>query len=358
MTARSLRTWMGMIATAACVSLDAGCHPRGHVIAPRRVTAKVAHDSDDPAIWINPSAPERSLVLGTDKHADGALYVFNLRGEILADRVVPHLKRPNNVDVEYGLLLNGRPIDIAVCTEADAGRLRIFRLPDLVPIDGGGIDVFAGEAERRAMGIALYRRPRDQAIFAIVSRGSGPPDGLLWQYRLVGAGEALVRAERVRTFGSWRGRENPPNNEVEAVAVDDALGFVYYAEELVGIHKYAADPDAHAAAAELALFGTAGFAVDREGIAIYPTGPQSGYLLVSDQSADQLRVFERAPRQNLAGAPELLATVPLRAAEIDGVECTAAPLGAEFPHGLLVVMNDDRTFQFYAWQDLPLPRSP
>ena len=42
------------------------------------------------------------------------------------------------------------------------------------------------------------------------------------------------------------------------VAVDDALGFVYYSDERFGIRKYRADPDAPDAATELASFGTDG----------------------------------------------------------------------------------------------------
>jgi len=42
-------------------------------VKPRIVSETVKHDSDDPAIWIDRSNPARSLVLGTDKDADGAL---------------------------------------------------------------------------------------------------------------------------------------------------------------------------------------------------------------------------------------------------------------------------------------------
>jgi 3-phytase len=221
-------------------------------------------------------------------------------------------------------------------------------------VDGGGIDVFVGEVDRRAMGIALYKRPRDGAIFTIVSRAIGPREGVIGEYRLRDGGDGRVRGEKVRAFGRWRGWNDPPGNEIEAVAVDDQLGFAYYAEENVGIHKYMADPDAPGAERELALFGTTGFTADREGIAIHPTGERSGYLLVSDQSADRLAVFERAPSGDPGGAPRFLRYIPIAAREIDGIDCTPTPLGSEFPHGLLAVMSDDRTFQLYAWEDLGL----
>lgn len=114
------------------------------------------------------------------------------------------------------------------------------------------------------MGIALYRRPGDGAIFAIVSPKAGPKENYLWQYRLQDDGTGRVGATFVRRFGAFSGI-----GEIEAIAVDDELGYVYYADEGTGIHKYPADPDAPDAGRELALFAIAGFDQDREGISIY-----------------------------------------------------------------------------------------
>ena len=152
-------------------------------------------------------------------------------------------------------------------TERLPRRLRVFRVSSegLTDIsDLAGLQVFAGEAGERGapMGIALYRRPRDGALFAIVSRKTGPAEGYLWEYRLLPAGDR-VRAQKVREFGAFSGR-----GEIEAVAVDDELGYVYYADENTGIRKYYADPDRPDAAREVALFGKTGWKGDREGIAV------------------------------------------------------------------------------------------
>src|SRR5687767_12222997 len=95
-------------------------------VKPRVVTEPVRHDTDDPAIWVNSAEPAQSLVLGTDKDADGALYVFGLDGRIRHDLTVRGLSRPNNVDVAYGVMIGGKKTDIAVVTERYAHRLRIF----------------------------------------------------------------------------------------------------------------------------------------------------------------------------------------------------------------------------------------
>src|SRR5437867_10037552 len=91
-----------------------GCSPTASPshLRPALATEKVSRDADDPAIWIHPTDPARSLILGTNKTRapDGALVVFGLDGKIR--QTVAGLDRPNNVDVEYRLMMPAGPIDI------------------------------------------------------------------------------------------------------------------------------------------------------------------------------------------------------------------------------------------------------
>jgi 3-phytase len=273
---------------------------------------------------------------------------------------VPGLKRPNNVDIEYGLVLGGVSTDIAVVTERYANTIRVFSLPELEPVDGGGIEVFIGEEQPQAadveqewrapMGIALYKRPTDGTIFAVVGRKSGPTQGYLWQYRLEDDGAGTVKGTKVRKLGTWSG-----HGEIEAIAVDDALGYIYYSDEGAGIRKYLADPNAEGAHKELALFGTEGFNQDREGISIYTLNDGTGYILVSDQQDNSFHVF---PREGVAQNPHkhpLLRKIYTSTYDSDGSEVTNANLGSAFPEGLFVAMSDDGTFHYYAWPDLARP---
>jgi 3-phytase len=318
------------------------------IIKPVIITDTVRHDTDDPAIWINPSDPAASLVLGTDKDQDGALYVFDLQGHIIPNKVVPNLQRPNNVDVEYGLMLQGKATDIAVVTERFTHKLRIFSVPDMKPIDGGGIEVFVGETGqdyRDLMGIALYKAP-DGRIYAIVGRKTGPRDGgYLWQYLLEDDGRGTVKASLVRKFGKFSGKK-----EIEAIAIDDALGYVYYSDEGYGVRKYYADPAK--GEEELAAFGRKGFRQDHEGISIYPLTDSTGYILVSDQQTNRFHIFTR---EGSAGNPHnhvLVKTVHLATLESDGSDVVAKPLNSTFSKGLFVAMSTDKTFHYYRWEDL------
>ncbi|HEY1109342.1 MAG TPA: phytase, partial [Opitutaceae bacterium] len=199
-------------------------------IKPRLVTEPVRFDTDDPAIWIDRGDPAKSLVVGTDKETDGALYVFDLKGKIIADKTVRGLARPNNVDIAYGLKLGGKAVDIAVVTEREKQRLRVFALPSMESVDKGDLAIFPGDVTRAPMGVALYTRPSDGAVFAIVGGKSGPAQGYLGQYRLEDDGAGKVKMTLVRQFGAYSAKK-----EIESIAVDNELGYVYYSDEGVGV---------------------------------------------------------------------------------------------------------------------------
>jgi 3-phytase len=330
-------------------------------IQPAIRTESVTDDPDDPAIWVHPTNPDRSLIIGTNKvkAPTGAVVVFGLDGKIR--QTVAGLDRPNNVDVEYGLTVGGKSIDIAVAAERLKSQLRVFRIAP----DGSGISdvtspgntrVFADRMGEQAapMGVSLYRRPRDGAVFAIVAPKNGPAEGYLGQYRLEDDGAGRVKATFVRYFGRFSG-----TGEIEAVAVDDALGYVYYADEGNGIHKYHADPDHPGAAKELAHFGQTGFRADREGIAIYVGKYGTGYIVCTDQLAGSSE-YHIYKRQGEPGRPHdhntLIKIVRGGADSTDGLEITSATLGPKFPRGLMVAMNSSgRNFLLYRWDDV-MPR--
>lgn len=205
-------------------------------------------------------------------------------------------------------------MDIAVATERYQRRLRVFRVTaaGLVSLDGDhGIPVMEGEDgdARMPMGIALYRRARDGAIFVVVAPKTGQTTSYLWQYRLdVDAASGLVRGALVRRFGNFSG-----TSEIETVAVDDALGYVYYADEEYAIRKWHADPDHPDAARELAVFAP-------------------GHPHIHDPVAAVWRTSGDST---------------------DGIEISPSRLTGDCANGLLAMMNSrDRNFQLYRWEDI------
>lgn len=349
-----------MTRSSVVLFLFIGCSVPPSPITPVRGTAAVPNDPDDPAIWIPPSDPSKALIFATDKvEVMGGLYVFGLDGA-LRHRVTP-LDRPNNVDIEYGVRLGGQLVDIAVLTERMQHRLRVFS----IAADGSaihniaprGIPVLEGEAGEAAepMGIALYRRPRDGVVFAIVAPKTGGASNYLWQYRLEEQ-QGVVSGTLVRRFGAFS-RVGPTAGEIgeiEAVVADDALGYVYYADERFGIRKWHADPDDPGAGVELAVLGRSGYRGDREGLALYTRENGTGFLVSSDQipGATRLMIYPRAGPPERPHDQPLLRAVQTGADSTDGLDVTSTALPG-FPDGLLVMMNSSpRNFLLYRWSDV------
>jgi 3-phytase len=344
--------YKNLFLTTVLSSLFLSCGPGApapDAVLPVVVTQPVQHDSDDPAIWVHPDNPEQSIILGTDKFEEtGALYAFDLNGKILEDKVVKNIDRPNNVAIITGFPMGEEQADISLTTERIKARVRAFTIPEMQAVDNGGLPVFTDEAPlNEVMGIASYHHPEKDEFYFIVSRKAAPDTTkYLQQYRLFyNAESAALEAELVRRFGLFEGI-----TEIEAIAVDDALGYIYYSNEGCCIRKYYADPAM--GDVELAKFGTDAFVEDREGIAIYPTSDSTGYILVSDQQNRQLNVYAREGSEGDPHKHPLLAEVNIQANETDGIEVVADSLSPAFPKGILVMMSDNKTFEIYDFRDI------
>jgi 3-phytase len=307
------------------------------------ITEKTPHDTDDPAIWINKNNPEASIVFGTDKdEVNGGVYAFDLDGNIIKEKSITNISYPNNVDVAYDFkLTDSTSTDIIVFSEREKNQIRLFSVPDMRPLDNGGFKVFEDEITiemKRPMGVALYKNPETEQTSVFVSRKNGPVNGYLYQYQLV-SDSLGVKANFIRKVGEFSGHK-----EIEAIAVDDEAGFVYYSDEGFGIRKYHANPEK--GNSELALFGAEYFKDDIEGIAIAKYETKS-FLIVSNQQAHTFNIFNLETNV-------FIKELNLGTLETDGCDVTTTPLGSKYPNGLFVSMNDEKDFFFHDLAKLKL----
>jgi 3-phytase len=311
-------------------------------------TEPVRTDPDDPAIWVHPSQPELSLLIGTDKTASiGGLYVFDLDGKIIQH--IANIDRPNNVDVEYGFQINETySFDLVVITEREQRRLRIFSINAttrrLYEFIGGNTNVFINSTGNQAapMGIGLYKQVNDGKFYAIVSRKAGPNRGYLGQYELIWNGQS-IDLKFIRYFGDFQGLE------IESIVVDDQLGFVYYSDEHYGIRKYNIDPTTNQTEQIGFINSTNLWQGDSEGLALYTTSDKNGYLIGTDQieNGTKFHIFERQ------GNNSYVNSIITHADSTDGIEATSRPLNKNFPYGLLIVMNEiGKNFLVYDWRNI------
>ena len=309
-------------------------------VNPKFSTSKTVDDTDDPAIWIHPTEPSKSVILGSDK--SGGVFVYDLSGKQIQH--LPTHTALNNIDVRYGFFLGGKSVDILAGNLRDVGKLALYVFhPDYS--NGEVLTTIAdqnssnNDLQKDSYGFALYRRPSDGAMFVF----DRPKDG------------GKVRQYRLQDDGTGKGVTVTPVRDLhynggtaEGYVADDQLGFVYITEEAKGIHKYFADPDQ--SSDPIALFATEdGITSDREGLALYACDDGTGYLVLSNQGADNLKVYERQ------GANRFVKTIfPTDEGGrvdlgTDGLDVTSAFVPG-FPGGFLVAHDQGgMRFHVYDW---------
>lgn len=301
-------------------------------------------DADDPAIWVHPSDPALSLVIGAVK--DGGLDVYDLDGQTL-QAISPDGARFNNVDVLYAFPLHGTTVDLAVTTDRYADKLVFFaidtatrQLTDVTDPANALVFTPAGQAsdgETTAYGITLYHSAPSGKFYAFVTQRDA---NQIAQVELMDNGNGLIgfTPARMITLPVPDGDREP---QAEGMVADQELGVVYIAQEDVGIWKFGAEPDAAGEGSLIYPVAPDGetLVADAEGLTIYYAADGKGYLLASSQGDNRFSVYTREGDNAYLGS----FFIGDENAAIDGVqECDGAqviniPLGERFPQGLLVV---------------------
>ena len=299
------------------------------VVSPSVSTDPVPHGgdaADDPAVWVDPSDPARSLVLGTDKK--GGLAVYDLGG-----REVQYLAggRPNNVDVREGFALGGRSVSLVAAGDRSDDTIALWtvdpRTRRLREVPGNPIEL--GIA---VYGSCLYRSPATGRISFIATSEEGEVE----QWELSGE-DGRVGARRVRSFRL--------GSQTEGCVADDEAGALYLDEEAVGIWRYGAEPgDGDARTRVDVARRDRPLVPDVEGITI-----AGDHLVVSSQGDDSFAVYERKGDNAYVGSFRVDGVQ-----STDGVDATTVPLGSGFPDGVLVVQDGDngdehQDFELVPW---------
>src|SRR5436190_4537808 len=234
-------------------------------------TAPVRHSgdaADDPAIWVHPTEPAKSLIIGDDK--GGGLCVYDLEGKEL--QVLDERKHINNVDVRYGFPLVGKFLDgtahervdlAGAGNETDRSVLFYKINPVARRLEPAG--------EIKAIGIVpygscMYRSAKSGKYSYFVNDRSGVTQQ--WELRDDGAG--AVTGTKVRQFAV--------GSQTEGCVADDELGRFFIGEESVAIWDYGAEPGDGDARVRVDKTGKGGhLTADIEGLAIYDAGSGRGY---------------------------------------------------------------------------------
>ncbi|MGH8179047.1 MAG: phytase [Steroidobacter sp.] len=314
-------------------------------LAETEPVASYGDAADDPAIWVDAKDPSRSVVIGTDKKL--GLNVYDLTGKRLQTAADG---RMNNVDLRDGFQLAGKSIVVVAATNRTTKSISVYRFDpanrQLSSIADGVLD----SGLEDPYGLCMYRSARSGAFYVLANDGV---DGKLRQWKL------LDRNGRV---GIEQVREITVGSQAEGCAADDELGHLYVAEEDVGLWKYSAEPDAGDARTSVDAVENGNLTDDVEGVSIYYGPNGRGYLIASNQGEDNYAVYRREGANEYLGKFHVVANEALGvdgASETDGLDVVSAPLGAQFPAGLLVVQDGRnltpaarQNFKYVSWREV------
>lgn len=302
--------------------------------------------ADDPCIWIHPTDPARSLVIGTDKM--NGLGVYDLSGkEIQFVDDAPM----TNVDLRYNFPLGGEKVALVTSGNRTRNSIAIYKVnPVTRRLENvAARDVTAGGD---AYGSCMYRSSRTGRYYVFVNSRRGA----IGQWELFDNGRGKVDARRVRRM--------KVASQPEGCVADDELGHLYVGEEDVGIWKFGAEPDDGDTRIAVDKTGEH-LTADVEGLTIYYLRDGTGYLIASSQGNSTFVVYRRE------GDNQYISTFRVSsgrtiddAEETDGIDVTNVALGPAFPKGLFVA-HDGRNrgskstnFKLVPWQAIARATNP
>ncbi|MFJ8533963.1 phytase [Streptomyces sp. NPDC093591] len=389
--------------TAALLMVSGAAAPQPVAVSARVETPAVYDDeaggnadADDPAVWVDPDHPGRSIVIGTLKEA--GLDVYGLDGRRLQHIAAPEAPnddaapgRFNNVDVVHGFELGGRKTDLALVSDRGRDRIRAYAidpaavaagrppLKDVTAADAAPV-FSASEAEvddqRTAYGLAAFSD--DDNAYVAVSRRSETRVRLLQLedrdgrvgYKTEDTLD-LPASFTLPNGTSWTPCADPGDHaQVEGMVVDQEQHVLYAAQEDVGLWRVDLDdeefdrpelidrvreygtPWTYDAQEEECVLDTAhdpGFggehlSADAEGAAIYHAADGKGYLLASSQGDNTFAVYERQGRNAYLGSFAVTDGAATDGVQhSDGATVVNVPLGRSFPKGLLVTHDGEAT---------------
>ncbi|MFD3651873.1 phytase [Streptomyces sp. NPDC058620] len=409
-----------LTALAASLVMVTGASATGPVSVNARVETPAVHDdeaggnadADDPAVWVDPANPGRSIVIGTLKEA--GLDVYGLDGRRLQHIAAPAAPgedaspgRFNNVDIVYGFELGGKKRDLALVSDRGRDRIRAFVIDPAAVAAGraplrdvtapGVKPVFAtSESEvddqRTSYGLAAFSD--DDDAYVVVSQREESRLRLL-ELEDVGGRVGYKTEDTLDLPGTftlpdgtdWAPCADPGERpQVEGMAVDQEEHVLYAAQEAVGLWRIELDdeefetpemmdrvreygtPWTYDTAEEECVIDTAddpGFggenlSADAEGVTVYHAADGAGYVLASSQGDNAFAVYEREGGNDYVGSFTVADSAATDGVQhSDGSTVVNVPLGSGFPKGLLITHDGEATpadgdregtnFKFTAW---------
>lgn len=286
--------------------------------------------ADGAAIVYDSASPADSVVLATNKDTGGGLYVLGLDGQIKSSLLLGAANSVDWRDFQGNSTWNNR-ILIAT-TDREANLIRYAWLDRTTKVlTAAGSTSLAWEP----YGSCLYVHSDGKVYVFISQRGSDDESPRnMYQYELTRSGSTVSASAAVRTISL--------NSVVEGLAADDTTGYLFASEEDVGLYRYSAAPNGGSSRTTIDTVGAGNLVADVEDVAIART-PNGDKLLVSSQGDSSYHVYDMTTFEHEQRFILMRPNGSTRVGGTDGLDVYIGYLGPEFPNGLIVIHDGDKT---------------
>lgn len=287
--------------------------------------AKDEDAADDPAIWVNPTDPSKSLVYGSNKK--GGLAVYDLSGNEVDYYPLGNI---NNVDIINNFSLGGRLITVLGCSNRSSQSIDLLQIKEdgtlqLITSRPQAVDPLLIDD---IYGFCFAEDKITHKAYCIING----KNGFVQQFEMIANGEAIdLELKRSVQFDS----------QTEGMVADNLFGYLYVGEEGKGVWKLQIDPLSKDKKTFLKDSGKSNrnISYDIEGMSIYESG-DTGFLIVSSQGNFSYAIFDRVEENRYLGSFKIVKSLTLDGVEeTDGLAIVSDSLSVDFPNGIMVLQD-------------------
>ena len=309
--------------------------------------------ADDPAIWLNKSNPSNSIVFGTDKKS--GIYSYNLQGQELS---YTNLGNINNIDTRT--INVGDDENISDVTFLFASN-RTLGSVDLWVFEDNEIRQKLENNSFKVPSKPSFRGKSDIIVYGICA-------GIDAKYGLV----AFLTEDTGPRVEVWNLTEDGLNlittfnngGESEGCVYDDQNRTLFISEEEVrGVLKaYRLDDSFDFSEPYIVDSRDGQIGGDPEGVSLYKTPNNSGYLILSSQGDSKFNLYDRNYPYDYITSFRIGSSKSIdNVTDTDGIETINFKLSDEYPEGIMIAQdgyNKDglwskkQNFKFVSFQDI------
>jgi 3-phytase len=287
--------------------------------------------ADDPAIWVNKRNPSNSIIFGTDKKS--GIYSYNLQGQELS---YTNLGNINNIDtrtINVGDDENVSDFTFLFASNRTLGSVDLWVFEDnetREKLENNSWEVpskpsFRGKSDIIVYGICAGIDPK-YGLVAFLTEDTGPRVEV---WNLTENGLDLIT-----TFNN--------GGESEGCVYDDLNRTLFISEEEVrGVLKaYRLDDSFDFSKPYIVDSREGQIGGDPEGVSLYKTPNNSGYLILSSQGDSKFNLYDRNYPYDYITSFRIGSSKSIdNVTDTDGIETINFNLSEEYPEGIMIAQD-------------------